>query len=33
MKVLVDENVPRTTVNYLRGLGYDVKGRSRDDGA
>jgi len=25
MKVLVDENVPRVTVNYLRGLGHDVK--------
>src|SRR5258706_10681548 len=25
MKILVDENIPRMTVNLLRGLGHDVK--------
>jgi len=25
MKILVDENIPRMTVEYLRALGYDVK--------
>ena len=25
MKILVDENIPRITVNRLRELGYDVK--------
>lgn len=25
MKVLVDENIPHTTVDYLRELGHDVK--------
>jgi predicted nuclease of predicted toxin-antitoxin system len=25
MKILVDENIPRMTVNYLRELGHDVK--------